>query len=128
CVAARRDVDDDLADRVSARDRGPAVDGRVPPGVVGLSQDDLLAGLHLYDRAPRAESSRLEGGGGASARDTLHVLGYRRTIDRARRCREVGDVRDDEARISDRRDLVDAHAVLVEHKRQLAVEFLWVGV
>src|SRR4051812_11471803 len=44
-VTAGGDIDDELADRVWSHDRGAAVDRGVPTGVVGLTQDDLLAGL-----------------------------------------------------------------------------------
>ena len=59
-VLARRHVHRELADRVGADRRGAAVDGRVPSGVVCLSQDDLLAVPDVDLRSPAAETALLE--------------------------------------------------------------------
>src|SRR4029077_19884425 len=99
-VMSRRYVDDELADRIRAHRRRTAVDRRVQAGVVGLTQDDLLAGLHIHLRVPRSESSWLELAWRAPVGDALHIEGECVAIDRARRRREIRNARDHEARVS----------------------------
>ena len=119
-VPSRREGKADHAERVGADLHAFAVDRRAPAAVVRLANDEAASGIPGLD-APATKTS----GGAVGARrlgGRAHVALERRPVDAVRGRPQLDRGRDDRARITRERDLIDANATLVEDHRERAVE------